>query len=245
MTGAPQPLGGIYGKTPAFGDFVHRRLPMTFVRPWDEWLSGSISASRRHIAERWTEAYLSSPPWRFALDPGIAGPAGWIGVFASSVDEVRRCYPIMVALPSPPGARLSDLSGDLEAILVDLERTALQLIAGELTPDAATATLDELARLLPASAFSRSALSRGGRECLEIDATYPSIAMMSMHLTRPSGESEALTGGLSVWWHGLWNSMPSASLVVAGLPSPDIFSCFLDGAWRERGWSNRSSRRMQ
>ena len=47
MSGAPQAaIGGIYGKLPAFGDFVRRGLPSAFVRPWDEWLSNSISRSQ-------------------------------------------------------------------------------------------------------------------------------------------------------------------------------------------------------
>ena len=45
------PRGGLYGKAPAFGDFVVRRLPSTFVRPWDDWLSRSLAASRQQIGE--------------------------------------------------------------------------------------------------------------------------------------------------------------------------------------------------
>jgi type VI secretion system protein ImpM len=240
---APQPIGGIYGKVPAFGDFVHRRLPTTFVKPWDEWLSSSISVSRGQIADRWTEAYLTSPPWRFALDPGVAGPAGWLGVFASSVDEVRRCYPITVAIPLPSGARLFDLSGDLQQIETSLEKTALQLIAGDFTPDAATVALDELSRLLPLSAFLGSALSRGGRGRLQTGITYASIASMSAHLTRTSDDRGDASSGMSGWWHGRWNTMPAASFIAAGLPSPDVFASFLDGSWRERGWTVQPSGR--
>jgi type VI secretion system protein ImpM len=242
MSDAPQPPnGGIYGKVPAFGDFVRRRLPSAFVKPWDEWLSSSISVSRSQIADRWTEAYLTSPPWRFALDPGIAGPDGWIGVLASSVDEVRRCYPITVAIPLPAGVRLFDLCGDLEQIVADLEKIALQLIAGEVTPDAATKTLDELTALLPVRAFLRSALSRGGVERLQTGMTYASIGIMSAHLTQKLGDRDDAPLGISAWWHAGWNAMPAANLVAAGLPSPELFASFLDGSWRERGWADHSS----
>jgi type VI secretion system protein ImpM len=238
MSAAPQPSGGLYGKVPAFGDFVLRGLPTAFVKPWDEWLSSSISASRGQIADRWTEAYLTSPPWRFALDPGLAGAVGWIGALASSVDEVRRCYPITVAIPLPSGARLSDLSGDLDQIATSLEGTALQLIAGELTPEAASAALEELARLLPQSAFLRPALSRGGRERLQSGIAYASLTIMAAHLTQRSDGPE---DAMSAWWHGHWHTMPAANFVTAGLPSPDVFASFLDGAWRERGWTIPSS----
>jgi len=241
MSGAPQTaIAGIYGKLPAFGDFVRRRLPGAFVKPWDEWLSNSISVSRSQLADRWTEAYLTSPPWRFALDPGVAGPNGWIGVLASSVDEVRRCYPVTVAIPLPAGVRLFALSGDLEPVVADLEKIALQLIAGDLTPDAATAALDEPTALLPTRAILRSALSRGGPERLQSGVTYPSIGIMSAHLAQGSDVRHHASPGVSAWWHAGWNATPAANLVASGLPSPDIFACFLDGSWRGRGWADHS-----
>ncbi len=239
MSGAPQAaMGGIYGKLPAVGDFVRRGLPSAFVRPWDEWLSNSISVSQNQIVDRWTEAYLTSPPWRFALDPGVAGPNGWIGVLASSVDEVRRFYPITVTIPLPSGVRLSALSGDLEPVVADLEKIALQLIAGDLTPDAAAEALDEPAALLPARAVLRSPLSRGRAERLQTGMTYPSIGIMSAHLTQRPDNRDNAPAGFSAWWHAGWNAMPAANLIVSGLPSPDIFASFLDGSWRGRGWAD-------
>lgn len=241
MSGAPEAIGGLYGKVPAFGDFIHRRLPTSFVKPWDAWLSRSISASRAQIPDRWSEAYLTSPPWRFALDPGVAGPAGWVGVLASSVDEVRRCYPITVAISLPAHVRLFDLSGDVEPTLSSLEAMALRLIGGTLTPDAALAKLDELTQLLPMVAFSRSLQSRGGNERLQTGTTYGSIAIMSAHLARESASQSDASSSFSAWWHAGWNALPAANLVAPGLPSPDIFACFLDGSWRERGWADHSA----
>ena len=237
MSAAAPPSGGLYGKVPAFGDFVLRGLPTAFIKPWEEWLASSISVSRSQIGDRWTEAYLTSPPWRFALDPGLAGPVGWIGALASSVDEVRRCYPITVAIPLPVGARLSDLSGDLEAIETSLERTALNLISGELTPDAANDALGELARVLPQDAFLRPVLSRGGREQLQTGIAHASVAVLAAVLgRRPGVPGDAL----SAWWHGDWNTVPAANFVTVGFPLPDVFASLLDGAWRERGWTIRN-----
>ena len=245
MSAAPQPpTGGIYGKLPAFGDFVRRGLPNAFVRPWDEWLSNSISVSQNQIVDRWTEAYLTSAPWRFALDPGVAGPNGWIGVLASSVDEVRRFYPITVAIPLPSGMRLFALSGDLEPVVADLEKIALQLIAGDLTPDAAAEALDEPTALLPTRAVLRSALSRGRAERVQTAMTYPSIGVMFAHLTQRSDSRNNASSGVSAWWHAGWNAMPAANLVAPGLPSPDIFASFLDGSWRARGWADQSRLRI-
>ena len=36
--GSPGTTPGFYGKTPRHGDFIKRRLPRSFVDPWDDWL---------------------------------------------------------------------------------------------------------------------------------------------------------------------------------------------------------------
>jgi len=51
-------LPGFYGKMPATGDFVTRRLPGDFVRVWDRWLA-------QHIASPMFErAMVRLPQWR-------------------------------------------------------------------------------------------------------------------------------------------------------------------------------------
>jgi type VI secretion system protein ImpM len=235
MSAKSASLAGLYGKVPAFADFVHRRLPMSFVEPWSDWLDHSLAASRAELGERWVEIYLSSPPWRFALDPGTAGPQGWLGVLASSVDEVRRCYPIMVALSTTLDLTLRDLTGDLEPLFKALEVIALALIDGSAPPDAAMVRLDELA--LSAQLVDAANLRRGANERLRMDAAYSSIAAMASDLGADFIAPAASSRALSAWWHGGFRDRPAASLVVAGLPSADLFASFLDGLWRNRGFS--------
>ena len=55
---------GFFGKLPALGDFVQRRLPGAFVKVWDGWLQGAIAGSKAQLAEHWLDTYLSSPVWR-------------------------------------------------------------------------------------------------------------------------------------------------------------------------------------
>ena len=90
---------GFYGKVPTRGDFVSRRLPWTFVDPWDRWLQGGLACSRDQLGDAWLEVYLTSPVWRFALTPGVCGDAGWIGIVLPSVDRVGRYFPLTVARP--------------------------------------------------------------------------------------------------------------------------------------------------
>src|SRR5690348_13402684 len=105
MSPHPNPHGlaaGCYGKLPCLGDFVSRRLPRSFVQPWDAWLQGALSASHAQLGADWIAAYLASPFWRFALPPGLCGPEGWAGVLMPSTDRIGRSFPFTVATPIPP-----------------------------------------------------------------------------------------------------------------------------------------------
>src|SRR5262245_54264909 len=79
-------IPGWYGKLPSLGDFARRRLPDTFIQPWDLWLQEVIHATRTSMGGTWQEYYLTMPIWRFALLPGLVGPSGWAGVLMPSVD---------------------------------------------------------------------------------------------------------------------------------------------------------------
>jgi type VI secretion system protein ImpM len=81
---------GFFGKLPGNGDFVHRRLPRSFVDPWDRWIQRGVAASRTQMGETWLDTYLKSPMWRFVLAPGPCGTQGWMGVLMPSVDRVGR-----------------------------------------------------------------------------------------------------------------------------------------------------------
>jgi type VI secretion system protein ImpM len=97
------PLPGWYGKLPAQGDFVSRRLDQGFIEIWDRWLSEGMLALREQLGAAWLEAYLASPSWRFLLMPGVlAGSPGslaWAGVLMPSVDRVGRYFPFTVVQP--------------------------------------------------------------------------------------------------------------------------------------------------
>lgn len=90
-------LPGWYGKLPALGDFATRRLPPLFVEPWDRWLANGLAAWR-DSDERWLDAFLAAPVWRFALGAGLpfSQSPGYAGVLMPSVDRVGRYFPLTV-----------------------------------------------------------------------------------------------------------------------------------------------------
>ena len=87
---------GFYGKVPAFGDFLSRHMPSSFVNEWDAWLQSLIESSRLRLGQEWPDAWLEMPIWHFGLGAGIAGPGKAFGVLIPSVDRVGRHFPFSI-----------------------------------------------------------------------------------------------------------------------------------------------------
>jgi type VI secretion system protein ImpM len=108
---------GLFGKLPAHGDFVRRRLPEEFCEPWDAWLQAGIAAARDELGEGFAEAWDSAPAWRFRLPRGACGPAAVAGVLLPSEDLVGRHFPLTLAALLPGGSE-PPASGWYEALEV-------------------------------------------------------------------------------------------------------------------------------
>lgn len=157
---------GWYGKLPHLGDFASRRLPASFVRPWDRWLQRSLGSARAELGERWLDVYLVAPILRFWLAPGVLDERGWAGLLMPSVDRVGRHFPLTLAQPVGPLAAALARGAWFEAVdaaarrvldikfsVDDLEGALRAVAAPELlAPDAASAGLAE--RLLDRCAAS-------------------------------------------------------------------------------------------
>jgi type VI secretion system protein ImpM len=99
---------GWFGKIPALGDFATRRLPASFVAPWDEWLSTELREAQRLIAGAWEERYDRAPVTGFSLGESTVDAQRWYGVLVPSADRVGRRFPLTIACIaegtlSPPG----------------------------------------------------------------------------------------------------------------------------------------------
>ena len=104
---APAPGGtapGFFGKVRSHGDFVCRRLPPSFVTPWDRWLQAGLLRSRHDLGDAWLAAWLRAPIWRFQLAAGVCGADGWCGVLMPSLDCVGRYFPLTIAAPLVAGS---------------------------------------------------------------------------------------------------------------------------------------------
>lgn len=236
MSAATNVTYGFYGKIPANADFVHRDLPRVFVTPWDQWLRQSLAASRETLGDAWMSAYLHSPPWRFAIDAGLAGPSAWIGLLISSIDHVQRCYPLTVAVALPESLTLVELRFDLDPQLHQLEDIAIALVAGERTIDDAITRIGPIAREIDRRLRSSPPpLLRwpGNRAAASIgEPTAPTVSAMISEF-----RAGASTSNLSCWWHCGWREHSAARIVAEGLPPMKGFAAFLDGAWTSHGWN--------
>ncbi|WP_414447882.1 type VI secretion system-associated protein TagF [Burkholderia sp. 22PA0099] len=90
---------GFYGKLPAAGDFVRRRLPGEFVEGWDRHFQRALDAGRRELGARWDAAWRDGPVWRFVLPALVCGGGAWCGVIGPGVDRVGRAFPMVLAAP--------------------------------------------------------------------------------------------------------------------------------------------------
>jgi len=226
---------GFYGKLPALGDFVTRRLPTQFVQVWDQWLRESLAASRAVLGDDWLDTYLTSPLWRFALTQGIAGQTGWAGVLMPSVDRVGRYFPLTLARPldqctdpfrelSSPGwfeqAELAALASlDDGLTLETFEASVLALPA----PGAATARR------------SRDLASPTKRDAWQIEAATPDDLSKACPVLLARALEEVFFA-YSLWWTSGSERIAPSLLACQGLPAPDAFSALLAGDWAGRGW---------
>ncbi|RUV03008.1 MAG: type VI secretion system-associated protein TagF [Mesorhizobium sp.] len=117
-------LPGFYGKMPATGDFVSRRLPGDFVRVWDRWLAQHI------VPLIGSETWPRTTALRFLAGPASFGASA--GIILQSADRVGRQFPLSVV------SQLPDASIQLaraDAWFSGIEDAAIAAQQGELTPD--------------------------------------------------------------------------------------------------------------
>ncbi|MET3518218.1 type VI secretion system-associated protein TagF [Mesorhizobium abyssinicae] len=133
MSAADMILPGFYGKIPATGDFVSRRLTGDFVRVWDRWLAQHL------VPLIGLESWPRATALRFLAGPSSFGASA--GIVVQSADRVGRQFPLSIV------AQLSETSFELahaEAWFAGIEETAIAAQQGGLTPDDLEAALTVL-----------------------------------------------------------------------------------------------------
>ncbi|WP_181388380.1 type VI secretion system-associated protein TagF [Vibrio albus] len=224
---------GFFGKQPAHGDFLNRRLPNAFTSVWDHWLELAINESRQQLDEAWLNAYLTSPLWRFALSSGLCGEACWTGVLMPSVDNVGRYFPLTLAAALPERTDLADLMFNNEAWFNQCEEMALSALQNNFSLDA----FDKELRNASTPHVKLSSQTTMQSTPLQVHVELPSLDPFNSGIQSLKDYlSSQLPEQCCLWWtHGSESIAPSL-LITEGLPVKERYASLLDGDWEGRSW---------
>lgn len=232
VAAAPEaPAPGFHGKVPSHGDFVSRRLPRSFVEPWDQWLQQAVAASRRQLGDGWLDSYLTSPIWRFALPEGLCGGQAMAGVLMPSVDSVGRYFPMTIAAPVPACDNPLALAAGAAAWFGAAEDLALTCLDGDFALDRFADRLAELGPL-PSGDMPAPALPIGAPEALAGWRLAPAAFARLGSAAYPDLLTQALApeaAGSSLWWCAGSDAMDPCLLLYRGLPPAAAYAWLLAG----------------
>jgi type VI secretion system protein ImpM len=222
---------GFYGKLPAKGDFVTRRLPPDFVGAWDAWLQDGLTASRERLGESWLDAYLIAPVWRFVLPAGLLDPRVVAGILMPSIDRAGRYFPLTVAAMVAGPVSPVSLAAAAENWFTAAEELAIMALEDGLDFDRFD---QEVAALgLPALQPAATSLRRSPELWMVPVGAGTSVASA---MTQIAGEvlGEAL-GACSVWWTSGSGRVAPSLVVRQGMPAAAEFPALMDGLWLPAG----------
>ncbi len=136
---------GFYGKLPAYGDFIQKRLPQDFINPWHEWVQTGMLACRAQNPEGWLSYYLNCPAWCFVLGGGICGEQAVAGITIPSVDRVGRYFNFTMASILPADTDPAIFAGAHHKWFKDLEILALSVLDQEMNQEDIDRSINERA----------------------------------------------------------------------------------------------------
>ena len=229
---------GFYGKFPELGDFVNRRLPLEFVERWDEWLQEAIASSKESLAERWLDAYLTSPIWRFVVYHGLLGEYPWCGVLMPSVDRVGRYFPLTLACRLPLDANPVNIIYEGNSWFDASEKVILTALEDQLDLDdfdnrvTSLGDLDGLAKsvgLQPEKGYGQAwQIPLFSADC------RPELSGLLHNLLHQR------FGSYSAWWSSGSEKVTPSLLVCSALPKPADFASMMLGNWTDGSWEQWS-----
>lgn len=227
------PRLGFFGKLPARGDFVTRRLTRDFTDPWDAWLQDAIAMSAQQLGAEWLDTYLTAPIWRFLLSSGICGQGPMLGVMMPSVDRVGRYFPLTLAVT------VADCAAPAKAMLTagawfdEVEQLALSA----LEDDADLDRIDQQAEAVaPPSAEQPGAASYRTDRAVSVELGEGGVDAAAGAI---DGVLGLLAARYTLWWTSGSARCKPALVFSESLPSVERFAALLDGRWEQWGWKTR------
>lgn len=222
---------GIYGKLPAKGDFISRRLSHHFIDIFDVWLRTGMESSKQNLGERWLDTFLTSPVWHFALSRHICGDNAYMGIMMPSVDKIGRYFPFIVAAEVEENAMPIELFSDYDLWFEAAEKMALNWLGtGDFDQD-------EDARLVRMDEIDRNQQAISGitayRQPFSIPAwglTFDKQTQLCENLQQCQGRIlQDLLGAYSIWVLSGSNDINNQAYFCQGLPTTELFTKLLEG----------------
>lgn len=226
---------GIFGKIPALGDFFKRRLPNSFLDPWDAWLCAVMARSRADLGVFWLDAFLTSPIWRFALARGVCGETAVAGVLMPSVDAVNRHFPLTLAVHLPASCSPFAIAA-ADAWFAQLEDLGLACLARRLDPEAIEDCLDGIdgphiaAAPLPSVPAQTADRPVWKRRRWPYDPNVPGFLLECLYPAALDEFARDLIGAYSLWWTPGSDAVEPVVRIFRGLPPDSEFASFLSDA---------------
>jgi type VI secretion system protein ImpM len=218
---------GLFGKLGAKRDFIALATPRSFLEAWEPWMQSSLSASRHQLGERWQQAFLTAPVWRFWLGAEICGTTV-VGAIMSSLDGMGRYYPLTLhaiadadAPIAPPDIETQDeWFGEAESFL-------LSTLAHDAAFDDISLRLDGLAipRTRSRAASDRNIVRLGD----DLAAMITTGADFATPMAALRAASPEIYAAASFWWTSGGGDFSALALSCRGLPDPYRYSTLLTG----------------
>ena len=227
----------LFGKLAAKRDFIAVSAPREFLGAWEPWMQACVSASRDNLGDKWHEAYLTAPIWRFWLGEEICGSTV-AGVVMSSLDGLGRYYPLTLFVYSDQGTTIAppDLNAHEEWFSV-AEDFLLSTLDREVPFETITESLSNLAPPVHHSTavsedpnltnlISGSGMLGGvleGRSFLELFASLRDANFNSIY------------AAASFWWTIGGGEFAPFGFSCKRMPDPFIFTAMLTGRFTDAG----------
>ena len=90
---------GVFGKHPAFGDFLSHGFSRDIADGLGAWLDKALTSLREDMGEGWQEFWDTAQPLRFWMGAEVLGQP-LAGLIEPSRDKVGRRYPLILAAES-------------------------------------------------------------------------------------------------------------------------------------------------